>query len=343
MRKVSIITPTYNHAAYIGECILSVLAQTFEDWEMIIIDDGSSDKTGEVIAAFQDARIHYRLQVHAGINGLEKLYNDAFRQASGHFIAILEGDDFWPRDRLASLLAAFDRPRVVLSYGLTQLVDHTSAPQVETIPSSAHLKEHAASLSNSPPGVAVKAMLKGHALWTGAVSSLIRRDALDRLGGFLGTPGGALVDRPTFFALGMVGEFRFVPQVTGYWRRHPASGTSGVATWAVIARGLASYIEDFVSMHKEVLKLSDREAAHILSFWRSAGQSAQTAAGRACLIDGNYTAARALFQGNLWSVGGKHRGICWCGYIASYLHCDIEPLYRLFGRKNFRRSPDVRV
>ena len=56
---VSIITPTYNHEKFIEQCVRSVLSQTYPNWEMIIIDDGSTDKTPEKIEQFKDDRIHY--------------------------------------------------------------------------------------------------------------------------------------------------------------------------------------------------------------------------------------------------------------------------------------------
>ena len=54
---VTIITPTYNHERYIDRCIESVISQTYSNWEQIIIDDGSTDKTAEIIAHYSDSRI----------------------------------------------------------------------------------------------------------------------------------------------------------------------------------------------------------------------------------------------------------------------------------------------
>src|SRR6185437_7226889 len=56
---VSIITPTYNHERFIGQCIESVLDQTFPDWEMIIVDDESTDGTGSVLRGYNDQRVNY--------------------------------------------------------------------------------------------------------------------------------------------------------------------------------------------------------------------------------------------------------------------------------------------
>ena len=120
---VSIITPTYNHALYIGRCLESVLAQTEPRWEQIVIDDGSTDGTAEIVNQFTDARIRYVTQRHRGIAGLGDAYNLALRMARGEYVAVLEGDDFWPQDKLERQLPEFEDPEVVLSWGLAAETD----------------------------------------------------------------------------------------------------------------------------------------------------------------------------------------------------------------------------
>lgn len=97
---MSIITPTYNHGGYIRQCIESVLVQTFTGWEQIIIDDGSTDETPQIVSGFKDDRIRYFRQNHQGIWKLGETYAKALALARGDFIAIFEGDDFWPFDKL---------------------------------------------------------------------------------------------------------------------------------------------------------------------------------------------------------------------------------------------------
>ncbi len=64
--KVSIIIPLYNHEQYIGECLRSVLEQSYQDYEVIIIDDGSKDKSGDIVKSLKDARIKYFHQKNEG-------------------------------------------------------------------------------------------------------------------------------------------------------------------------------------------------------------------------------------------------------------------------------------
>ena len=101
---VSIIVPTWNRADVIGEAIESVLAQSFADWELIIVDDGSTDRTEDAVARFADPRIRYHKKDHAGQCVAR---NHALRLAKGALIAYLDSDNLWYPDFLACAVAAF--------------------------------------------------------------------------------------------------------------------------------------------------------------------------------------------------------------------------------------------
>jgi glycosyltransferase involved in cell wall biosynthesis len=91
MPKVSVIIPTYNSARYLPEAIESVLAQTYRDFEIVVIDDGSTDNTKEVVAPYLDRIIF--LEVPNG--GPAKARNRAIRKSSGEYVAFLDADDIW--------------------------------------------------------------------------------------------------------------------------------------------------------------------------------------------------------------------------------------------------------
>ncbi len=99
---ISIIIPTYNRAALIGESIQSVLNQTYKHWELIIIDDGSHDDTHQVVSNFRDKRISYYSIAHCGIFG--KVRNEGLRRANGEYVAFLDSDDLWCADKLETQL-----------------------------------------------------------------------------------------------------------------------------------------------------------------------------------------------------------------------------------------------
>lgn len=101
---VSIITPTYNCGKFIGETIESIQAQTYENWEMVIVDDRSTDNTEEVVAAYQekDQRIRYhKLEVNSGAAVAR---TKAMELANGQYMAFCDSDDLWTKDKLQKQL-----------------------------------------------------------------------------------------------------------------------------------------------------------------------------------------------------------------------------------------------
>jgi glycosyltransferase involved in cell wall biosynthesis len=113
--KVSVYIPTYNYGRFLGEAIQSVLDQTFQDWELIVVDDGSTDNTREVVEAFDDPRIHYVYQENQGNPAAR---NTALRLVRGEYVACLDGDDIWLPEKLAKQVAQLDAlpPTVGLVY-----------------------------------------------------------------------------------------------------------------------------------------------------------------------------------------------------------------------------------
>lgn len=99
---VSIITPVYNSEKYISDTIESVLSQTYKNWEMIIADDCSNDKTAEIIKTYSDTRIKY---LKLGENsGAAIARNKALDIVKGKFVAFLDADDMWKPDKLEKQL-----------------------------------------------------------------------------------------------------------------------------------------------------------------------------------------------------------------------------------------------
>ena len=104
---VSIITPSYNTANYISSTIKSVQAQTYTNWEMIIVDDCSEDNTDEVVAPFlTDSRIRYLKNEKN--SGAAVSRNRALREAKGHWIAFLDSDDLWAPNKLEKQISFMD-------------------------------------------------------------------------------------------------------------------------------------------------------------------------------------------------------------------------------------------
>ncbi|WP_309732797.1 glycosyltransferase [Chamaesiphon sp. OTE_75_metabat_556] len=114
--SVSMIMLTYNHEKYISESIESVLNQTFRDFELIIINDGSIDRTDEIVKTFKDDRIKYIYQENQGVSAAT---NQGILVAKGKYIALMSGDDVCYPQRLArqyQYLSEIDRKVVVFSW-----------------------------------------------------------------------------------------------------------------------------------------------------------------------------------------------------------------------------------
>jgi len=101
---VSIITPAYNAESYLTETVRSVQSQTFDDFEMLIVDDDSTDDTAEIAKRFaaEDPRIRLIRQANAGPSAAR---NTAIEQARGEYLALLDSDDLWMHTYLADQLA----------------------------------------------------------------------------------------------------------------------------------------------------------------------------------------------------------------------------------------------
>ncbi|AEW86462.1 glycosyltransferase family 2 protein [Flavobacterium columnare NBRC 100251 = ATCC 23463] len=94
-KLVSIITPTYNSERYIAETIRSVQSQTYTNWEMLIVDDGSSDKTVETILNFMDKDNRISLTRLAKNSGASKARNEVIKLVKGDYMTFLDADDIW--------------------------------------------------------------------------------------------------------------------------------------------------------------------------------------------------------------------------------------------------------
>lgn len=95
----SIVLPTYNRAGIVGEAIKSVIEQDFTDWELLVIDDGSTDNTKEVVLAFNDARIKYIYQENAERSAAR---NNGISLARGQYICFIDSDDWYDKYHLSA-------------------------------------------------------------------------------------------------------------------------------------------------------------------------------------------------------------------------------------------------
>jgi glycosyltransferase involved in cell wall biosynthesis len=257
---VTIITPTYNHEKYIGECIESVLNQTYENWEQYIIDDGSKDNTEKVAKKYKDERINYIKKEHEGIENLKNSYNLALKKGKGSLVAILEGDDKWPLDKLEKQVPYFDNEDIVLTWGRGILIDNKS----KELGYTDKPKYKNSVLSNKPKGTALRKLLKKNFI-TPAVSIMIRKNSLIEINGFSQPKGTITVDIPTWIELSLIGRFYFIDDVLAFYRKHIEQVTNKYSKKMIFHDfEIKNYYLNKLSKNmKKKLKINDKE---ILSY-----------------------------------------------------------------------------
>ncbi len=201
---ISVVIPTYNHRDFVLESLESVFAQTYTDYEVIVVNDGSPDDTAERLRPLVEAgRIVYIEQPNAGQGAAR---NRGIAEAKGEYIALLDDDDRWPPDKLAWQAAELEaHPEAVMVYGDYRRIerDGRMSPPVETY---------------CPSGAVYDAFLRGCRILSPG-QTLIRASALRAVGGFDPEVWGS-DDWDLYLRLAKQGEFRHVRRVALEYRLH---------------------------------------------------------------------------------------------------------------------------
>ena len=217
---VGIITPTYNHARYIGACMRSVQSQSYRLWEQVVIDDGSTDQTSEIVDDLSDDRLVLLQRKHVGIEGLGATYNAGLNQTEAELIALLEGDDTWLPSKLELQVRAFRDPNVVLSWSKGLMINQDGRKLYPL--STVRCKSPTESFSARE--LAMPLLVSNFICPSSSV--VIRRSVLERVGGFVQPAGVPFVDLPTFLLIVLTlseqERFVYTNRILAFWRRHSA-------------------------------------------------------------------------------------------------------------------------
>jgi glycosyltransferase involved in cell wall biosynthesis len=216
MMSVSVVMPAKNAAAHIREAIESVLAQSNEVAELIVVDDGSTDDTATIVKSFDETRIRL---VASATSGVSSARNFGARMAAGDWLMFLDADDRLRPNAIATLLAAAQSaPRAVLIYGDYDLIDDASRP----IGRRGMLIGR-----NKPSGRVLERLAAGNFIVNGGVT-IVRADAFRIAGGF-DESLKYCEDWHCWCRLAAVGEFQFIHALLLDYRRH-AANTMNAAT-----------------------------------------------------------------------------------------------------------------
>ncbi len=168
MALISVVIPVYNGEKTIPETIQSVLEQTWTDWEIIVINDGSTDSTLEIVNGMDAPQLKVFSYANGGVSASR---NRGIALAKGEYIAFLDADDLWTSDKLeAQFKALQDHPEAVLAYSWTDYIDE----QGQFLYPGSHITVN---------GDVYTQLLLGNFLENGS-NPLIRKDALTAIGNF---------------------------------------------------------------------------------------------------------------------------------------------------------------
>lgn len=207
---------SYNHERFVEAMVRSVLAQTVSDIELVVVDDGSRDKTPEILSrlAADDSRIRFLPQQNQGVVAAR---NRAAREARAEFISVIDSDDLLPPDRTERLLEVLSRDAsVVLAWGDAEIIDEAGQQ------TGLFSREHPPILEGN-----FSEELFCRYCFVPAVSVMVRRQALEETGYFWGS--GPTTDYIKWIELGLVGKSqRIAGAVLGAWRLHKSNASAAL-------------------------------------------------------------------------------------------------------------------
>ena len=202
--QVSVVIPTYNRAAFIAEAVRSVREQRFQDFEILVVDDGSTDETAQIVQAVGDPRVRYLYQNNRGVAAA---LNTGWRAARGEFVARLDSDDRWLPTLLQELVAALDAdPTLGVAYARAQGMDADG----NLLPQLLGARERFA-------GETLKSLVYGDFICPMAV--VIRRAALEAVSGY----DESLIaneDWDVWIRIAQTYGIGYVPRVLAHYRFH---------------------------------------------------------------------------------------------------------------------------
>jgi len=163
--KISIITPVFNCEKYIDETVLSVVNQNFLDWEMLIVDDCSTDNTLSILKGWSEKDPRIRLIQNKTNKGPGPTRNQGVDNALGEYIAYLDGDDVWSPEKLSCQLEHMEKTKAPFSFTSYELIDANGKPLGKII--------------NAPEEVSYKYLLGNTII--GCLTVMINRDKVANL------------------------------------------------------------------------------------------------------------------------------------------------------------------
>jgi glycosyltransferase involved in cell wall biosynthesis len=222
---VSVIIPVYNSARYLPETIESVLRQTYSNWEVVMVDDGSKDNSAAVaaqLAARHPDKVRLLFHSDKGNHGVSATRNLAIRESRGSFIATLDADDVWLSNKLERQMDVFQRfPDVGLVYTQATCVDEETKPL--TIPTGAYgLAGNVGAGEPNQSFAAYEGCLMDE-VFAPTPSVMVRRNLLEAVQGFPLGLRSQCEDAVTWTKIAASANFYFIQEPLALYRVHAKS------------------------------------------------------------------------------------------------------------------------
>jgi glycosyltransferase involved in cell wall biosynthesis len=285
--KVSVVIPTYNRADKVRKGIESVLAQTFTDLEVIVVDDGSSDETGQTLKQSFGDRIRYYFQPNQGVSVAR---NKGIEEARGEWIAFLDSDDLWEKEKLESQLDAMERfdPECGACYTDVRFFNYPETRTMFQLAEDNYRHDEAMGINTDVLRLLVK---PGGAGMVVCLSSfLAKTDTIRKLGGF----DPSLLysqDSEFMFRLAMLTAFCYVNRPLVLFDRSPVEDRHvGVSSaW----NSMEFFLQDSQLRLEGLLRLTENQPTAIRDLVRRQLGSIHSGWVNCYLETGQYRKARA--------------------------------------------------
>lgn len=214
MPLVSVIIPNYNYGRYVAAAIDSVLAQTYRNIEVIVVDDGSTDDSEAVLRRYE-RRIHIMRQPNRGVSAAR---NTGIQASRGEFIAFLDADDLWRCEKLDLQLRLFEEPHVGMVHCGVEYIDDNGQSRGSRV---SDLRGHV---------LGRMALMRGAGLVGPGSAAVVRRECLDRVGLFDVELTNA-EDWDLCRRIACHYEVEAVPEPLVFYRMHPLGQHRSVAAF----------------------------------------------------------------------------------------------------------------
>ncbi|MCB0171425.1 MAG: glycosyltransferase [Anaerolineae bacterium] len=270
MPRVTVVIPTFNRAHLIDETLETVFSQTYRDFEIIVVDDGSTDNTLEHLTQY-DNKIRVFSLSHQGQAG-SYARNEGIKQARGEYIAFLDSDDLWLPKKLEYQMRAIDAENSAYTwvYSDAEAFDHETSKRLYRQSKNHHLYE----------GMVLEKLFLSN--FISSITPVIHRSVFDKVGLFWPTP--KLTDWDMMLRIAADYPIKLIPDVLARFRLHQARVTESLSGKQAYEAGLA-VLDRALNRHPERLSPLKNRALTQLCL----------STGRMLARDGHLGEARQMF------------------------------------------------